>query len=104
ADMRGTRLADLMTPGESRRRVEQRIAALERMNVGEGVAVADFPAQRIDGRRITVQSTAVRVDAAGGPATLTIMFDITARLAAQAARRRSEAMLAQLFATSPDCI
>ena len=58
----------------------------------------------IDGRLISVQATGVRVEAAGGPATLTIMFDITARLAAEAALRRSEAMLSQLFATSPDCI
>ena len=55
-------------------------------------------------RPITVQATSVRVDAAGGPATLTIMFDITARLAAEAALRRSETMLSQLFASSPDCI
>ena len=102
--MRGTRVADLHPAGETRRRVEERIALLERKNVGEGVPVTDFAAQRVDGKRINVQATGVRVDATGGPATLTIMFDITARLAAEAALRRSEAMLSHLFATSPDCI
>jgi PAS domain S-box-containing protein len=102
--MRGTRVFDLHPEGESRRRVEERVAALERLSLGEGVPVSDFQAQRVDGRRINVQATGVRVDAAGGPATLTIMFDITARLAAEAALRRSEAMLSHLFATSPDCV
>jgi PAS domain S-box-containing protein len=102
--MRGTRVFDLHPEGESRRRVEERVASLERLSIGEGVPVSDFQAQRVDGKRINVQATGVRVDTAGGPATLTIMFDITARLAAEAALRRSEAMLSHLFATSPDCI
>jgi PAS domain S-box-containing protein len=102
--MRGTRVSDLHPEGESRRRSEERVALLERQSIGEGVPVSDFQALRIDGKQIDVQATGVRVDAAGGPATLTIMFDITARLAAEAALRRSEAMLSHLFATSPDCI
>ncbi|MCE9660606.1 MAG: PAS domain S-box protein [Burkholderiales bacterium] len=102
--MRGIRMADLHPPGESRQRALDRIAQLELLPVGEGVPVRDFHARTVDGRPISVQATGVRVDAAGGPATLSIMFDITARLAAEAALRRSEAMLSQLFATSPDCI
>jgi PAS domain S-box-containing protein len=102
--MHGIRMADLHPPGESRQRALDRIAQLELLPVGEGVPVRDFHARTVDGRPISVQATGVRVDAAGGPATLTIMFDITARLTAEAALRRSEAMLSQLFATSPDCI
>ena len=102
--MKGMRMADLHPPGESRQRALDRIARLEQLQVGEGVPVRDFDARTVDGRPISVQATGVRVEAAGGPATLTIMFDITARLAAEAALRRSEAMLSQLFATSPDCI
>ncbi len=102
--MKGMRMAELHPPGESRQRALDRIAQLEQLPVGEGVPVRDFDARTIDGRPISVQATGVRVEAAGGPATLTIMFDITARLAAEAALRRSEAMLSQLFATSPDCI
>jgi PAS domain-containing protein len=99
--MKGMPMAELHPPGESRQRALDRIAQLERLPVGEGVPVRDFDARTIDGRPISVQATGVRVEAAGGPATLTIMFDITARLAAEAALRRSEAMLSQLFATSP---
>ncbi|MEO5882254.1 MAG: PAS domain S-box protein [Caldimonas sp.] len=102
--MKGIRMAELHPSGESRRRVLDRIAQLEQLPVGEGVPVRDFPARTVDGRLISVQATGVRVEAAGGPATLSIMFDITARLAAEAALRRSEAMLSELFATSPDCI
>ena len=102
--MKGVRMVELHPPGESRQRVVDRIAQLERLPVGEGVPVRDFHARTVDGRLISVQATGVRVEAAGGPATLTIMFDITARLVAEAALRRSEAMLSQLFATSPDCI
>ena len=39
-----------------------------------------------DGRSISVQATAVRVDTASGPATLSILFDITARQAASRPR------------------
>jgi len=104
AAMHGIRMADLHPPGESRQRALDRIAQLDQLPIGEGVPVRDFHARTVDGRPISVQATGVRVEAAGGPATLTIMFDITARLAAEAALRRSEAMLSQLFATSPDCI
>ena len=102
--MHGIRMADLHPPGESRQRALERIEQLEALPVGDGVPVRDFHARTVDGRPVSVQATGVRVDAAGGPATLTIMFDITARLAAEAALRRSEAMLSHLFATSPDCI
>jgi PAS domain S-box-containing protein len=102
--MKGIRMVELHPPGESRQRVARPHRPLEQLPVGEGVPVRDFDARTVDGRLISVQATGVRVEAAGGPATLTIMFDITARLAAEAALRRSEAMLSQLFATSPDCI
>jgi PAS domain S-box-containing protein len=51
-----------------------------------------------------VQVTGVRVDTSDGPATLSIFYDTTSRMAAEAALRRSEAMLSHLFATSPDSI
>ena len=102
--MNGMRLLDLFAPGDAQARIAARIDALETMKIGEGVPVADFQALAANGRRISVQATGVRVDSAGGPATLSILFDITAREAAEAALRRSEAMLTHLFATSPDCI
>ncbi|MEO7057596.1 MAG: PAS domain S-box protein, partial [Caldimonas sp.] len=104
AAMYGTRLVDLFQPGEAQEQVVARIEQLESLKIGEGVPVADFHSRAADGRPISVQATGVRVDSAGGAATLSILYDITARLAAETALRRSEAMLSHLFATSPDCI
>jgi PAS domain S-box-containing protein len=97
-------IIDLFTAGDHRERIGERLAVLDRMPVGEGIPVTDYQTRSIDGRQIIVQATAVRVDTATGPATLSILFDITARQRVEAALRRSEAMLSQLFATSPDYI
>ena len=102
--MHGLRLIDLYGPGEAQSLLTARLEQLETMKVGEGIDVTEYQTRTADGRRICVQVTAVRVDTAGGPATLSILFDITARQGAEAALRRSEAMLSHLFATSPDCI
>ena len=79
--------------------------ALERMPVGEGCRSPTSRRRAIDGRP---DQRAGRPRCAStpptGPATLSILFDITARQRAEAALRRSEAMLSHLFATSPDCI
>ncbi len=86
--------------GHMRDRLEQ----LETLPVGEGVPIADFKLQAVNGRRLNVQVTGVRVDTSDGPATLSIFFDITSRIDAEAALRRSEAMLSHLFASSADGI
>ena len=104
AAMNGFNAIGMYPAGEVRDRVINRVAQLESLPVGDGVPVADFYVRSIDGRALSVQATAVRVDTASGPANLAIYFDITARQAVEAALRRSEAMLSQLFATSPDCI
>jgi PAS domain S-box-containing protein len=84
--------------------MQDRLYQLETLPVGEGVPIADFALQAINGRRLNVQVTGVRVDTSDGPATLSIFYDTTSRIAAEAALRRSEAMLSHLFATSPDSI
>ncbi len=104
AAMHGCLVAELYPSGEHRDRAVRRLGELEVMPVGDALAVADFQARALDGRAVHVQATAVRVDTASGPATMSILFDITARQAVEAALRRSEAMLSHLFATSPDCI
>jgi len=104
AAMSGTDLLTLFPSPEARRRVTDRMAQLDAMPVGEGLPVIDMQTRSVDGRFLSLQVTGVRVDTAGGPATLSIFFDVTARQAAEAALRRSEAMLSHLFATSPDCI
>jgi len=104
AAMCGTSIAELFAPGEHREVAVERLGALERLPVGDSLPVTDYQARSTDGRQVIVQATAVRVETASGPATLSIMFDITSRKRVEAALRRSEAMLSHLFATSPDCI
>jgi PAS domain S-box-containing protein len=104
AAMNGIDSTGLFPAGVARDRVIERLAQLEGMAVGGSLPVSDTEACARDGRSLFVQATAVRVDAAGGPANLSIFFDITARLAVENALRRSEAMLSHLVATSPDCI
>jgi PAS domain S-box-containing protein len=104
AAMNGSNMLELFPAGEMRERTLERLARLERMAVGEALPVADVQLRSRDGRALSVQATAVRVETSSGTANLAIFFDITARQAAEAALRRSEAMLSHLFANSPDCI
>jgi PAS domain S-box-containing protein len=85
-------------------RVRERLALLETLPIGEGLPMAEFEMVSRSGRRLTVQATGVRVDMPDGPASMSLYFDITERVAAEVALRRSEALLSHLIATSPDCI
>ena len=104
AAMNGLAIVDLFVSGPTLEHVIERLGQLDAMALGEGLPVADFQLRAADGRPLSVQATAVRVDTSSGPANLSIFFDITARKAVEGALRRSEAMLSHLFATSPDCI
>jgi len=104
AAMNGFNAVGMFPAGETRDHVIERMALLETLPMGEGLPVADFQVRSVDGRTLSVQSTAVRVETASGPANLAIFFDVTARQAVEGALRRSEAMLSHLFATSPDSI
>ncbi len=57
-----------------------------------------------DGRQVTVKVIATCTHTADGPATLTIAIDETERLRASQALERSQALLAQVVAMSPDII
>ena len=57
-----------------------------------------------DGRQVTVKVVATRTVTADGPATLTIAIDETERLRASLALERSQALLDQVVAMSPDSI
>ena len=103
-DMAGFDLLSLYRDDGARDREQARWNALDGMAEGEGLPVADFVLRAPGGPAHSVQATAVRVMADGGPATLSIFFDVTARRAAEAALRRSEALLSHLFQTSPGCI
>jgi PAS domain S-box-containing protein len=104
AGCRGLDLTTMFAEGDSRERALAQTEQLERTPVGGSLPVNDFQLVSARGRRLTVQASSVRVDANGGPATLSIWFDITARVATESALRRSESLLSLLFATSPDLI
>ncbi len=83
----------------ARRRADQLLA------LPDGAALPVMHARlQVNGRVLTVQDSAVRVPMPGGPGSLAIYVDVSERLAAEEAVRRSEAMLAHLVATSPDLI
>ena len=103
-DMAGLDLLALYRDEDSRARELARWQALEDVAIGEGLPVTDLVLQSPAGHALSVQATAVRVMADGGPAILSIYFDVTGRRAAEAALRRSEALLSHLFQTSPGCI
>ena len=94
----------LFPSADTRRRVADRIGQLDALPAGVGLPVIDLQTRSVDGRFLSLQTTGVRVSTAGGPAALSIFFDVTARQSAEAALRRSEAMLSHLFAISSDCI
>ncbi|CAD5373234.1 Histidine kinase [Rubrivivax sp. A210] len=103
AELGGSELLASYEEGESRERERRRLTSLDRQPLGTALPVADFKL-RLPQRLASVRATAVRVEAAGGPAVLSIFVDDTVRLLAEEAVRRSEGMLAHLVATSPDII
>jgi PAS domain S-box-containing protein len=90
--------------GDSRERARRGIEALQQMDAGEALPVAEFRLSGRGGRRVVVRATGVRLDTPDGPAVLSIFVDDTERKKAEDAVRRSEAMLSHLVATSPDVI
>jgi PAS domain S-box-containing protein len=104
AAMNGTQVLDLFADGAMRDKAARRIMHMDTLKVGEALPVADFQTISADGRLLSLQAAAVRVDTTGGPATLSIIYDITARHAAESALRRSEALLSHIFTTSLDLI
>jgi PAS domain S-box-containing protein len=102
--MRQTNLLDLFAQGASRDLIRQRALEFETLPVGQASAVMDYEMNATSGRRISVQGVSVRVNSDQGPATLSILLDMSARMAAEAALRRSQALLSTLFDASPDCL
>jgi PAS domain S-box-containing protein len=102
--MRRTNLLDLFAPGDSRQSMERRALEFETLPVGHASPVMDYEMHAMNGRHILVQGVSVRVNADQGPATLSILLDMSARMAAEAALRRSQALLSTLFDASPDCL
>ncbi|HUG21572.1 PAS domain-containing hybrid sensor histidine kinase/response regulator [Piscinibacter sp.] len=104
AAMAGFDLREAYVDPDSLARVQQRIAMLESLAPGEGLPLDNFRMVSKRGRQLTVQATAARVEMDDGSASLSLYFDVTDRVAAEAALRRSQALLSHLIDTSPDCI
>ena len=102
--MVGQDLLAVYEGGDSRERARRGIEALQQMDAGEALPVAEFRLSGREGRRVVVRATGVRLDTPDGPAVLSIFVDDTERKKAEDAVRRSEAMLSHLVATSPDVI
>ena len=104
AAMRGCNLLDHYPDPEQRARTAARLRQMETMPIGSSLPVADFVVRSVDGRRMLVNVRSVSVDAAGGPAALSIYADETERRSAENALRGSQELLAKVLATSPDLI
>jgi len=102
--MTGFDLRKAYVDEDSRRRVLDRIRLLEAMQPGDGLPRDDFEMVSRTGKRLTVQASAARIEMDDGPASLSLYFDITERVAAESALRRSQALLSHLIETSPECI
>ena len=102
--LEGTQVLDLFSPGDSRERARRQNAELQQQALGAPEPVADFLMQDAAGKALRVRATGVRVDAGDGPATLSIIVDETERRLVEEAVHRSEALLSQLVAGSPDVI
>jgi len=103
-DMKGFDLREAYVDEDSLRRVRERITLLETLPPGHGLPLDDFRLVSRSGKAIVAQATAARVEMEDGPASLSLYFDITERVAAEAAMRRSQSLLTHLIDTSPDCI
>ena len=101
--MVGTDLLASYDNPESRARAQHRMKQLLALPDGSVLPVTNY-GLRVKDKALTVQATGVRVQAQGGAAVLSIFVDLTERLAAEDAVRRSEGLLAHLVATSPDVI
>jgi len=102
-ELRQANLYDFFEPGEGREQAYARRDALMALPPGTVLPTADFHFV-VGGRRLSVRVTGVCIEVAGQAAVLAIIADDTERLAAEAAVRRSEAMLSLLVATTPDVV
>ncbi len=103
-DMKGFDLRTAYKDEDSLRRVQQRILLLDKMPAGGGLPMDEFKLVSRTGRELIVQATAARLDTPDGTASMSLYFDVTARVQAEAALRRSQDLLRALIDTSPDLI
>ena len=90
--------------GDSRALGRTRLEALSKMPLGTVLPLAQFLIDTLDGRHLTVHATTALIEADDGPAMLSFYLDDTERVSAIEAMQRSQALLSQVIAMSPDGI
>jgi len=100
AAMRGHYLLGQMNEADQQRARER----LARLMVGERLPRTTFTSRMPDGRVLIVNATGACVDREDPPTVLSIYDDVTERVAADEALRRSETMLSHVVSTSLDLI
>jgi PAS domain S-box-containing protein len=90
--------------GDSHARGRSRLEALSKMPLGTVLPLAQFLIDTLDGRHLTVHATTALIEADDGPAMLSFYLDDTERVSAIEAMQRSQALLSQVIAMSPDGI
>ncbi len=103
-ELLGQPLVEFFEPGPQTVKLQRRLGSLDAMAVGEGLPDAEFVLEPLEGRRLQLLVTDLRVDAEGGPATLSILQDQTERRRAVAALRRSDGLLSHLVRSNPDSV
>nr|WP_246312091.1 PAS domain S-box protein [Aquabacterium terrae] len=102
--MLGFDLTTMHPPGDGALRARERFSCITRLAPGEALPPFDDEIVTRTGMTLQVTETAVRADADGAPATLSIYVDETSQNAAERALRRSQALLSQVVSMSPDVI
>lgn len=102
-ELRRFNLYDFFEEGEQRQRAYARREVIRALPTGAVLPTANFRLT-VGPRVLSVRVSGVRIEADGAPAVLAIITDDTERLDAEAAVRRSEAMLSHVVATTPDIV
>lgn len=79
-------------------------APLDEAIIGAQIAKGEVAIPGLAGTPRLLLATAIRIAEGGAPATLSMFQDDTERALAEAASRRAQVQLTNLFAASPDCI
>ncbi len=99
----GRPLLDLYDP-VSRPLLRARLAMFDSLSEGASLPLAEFSMRRSDGRLLYATATGAKVLLPDGPAIESMYVDVTERRAAEKELLRSQALLSQLFSSSPDVV